>query len=605
MSRIALVGYGRIAPKHLAVLRAQGAEVVAACNRSAEGRARAESEGGIARTYAAIGEMIERERPDGVLCCASSDTQYMAALEVIPHGLPTLLEKPPGLSLEEYTHLCAVAERHATPVMVAMNRRHYSVIHRAINDAGGMENVESVSVEWSEDPAHFLNRGFSVERVSREVFSNSLHGLDMLTWLAGPIDDAHVVGLDFGDPLRWMMSLQGVSQRGALATFHSTWDSPGRWRFSYCTPGRRYVFAPLETCEVHEAGTRETRALEPAEVDVQFKPGFHGQAAAFLQMVKTREVPLLHSLAAVGPAVRLADKLTSACLRAGKTQFAKCETDVTSRPKPKSAAIPVVPSHRKPLRIVALADSLAMARSEPAVIQWEETWPARLAAELISAGIDAEVINCGARARTADQLLDTEFEEHVVYKQPDVVVLQVGIVDCSPRIFSKRERSLLNRRFVPASLRNWIIQRRAKRRDEILRNSDPLRKVYTRPDEFTQCLEQFAAKASRLDRPPRLVVLPVLCSPAVMDRKSPGHTQNVRLYNDRLRSFALSAGADWIEPETAIPTNTVDESFVDDGYHLSVSGSARCAAVLAQLLSRDSHRASAPPSANMAGATST
>jgi predicted dehydrogenase len=313
MTRLALVGYGRIAPKHLEAFRAQGGEFVACCNRSPEGRERAESEGGIPRTYARIGEMLERERPEGVVCCASIYQVYEAALEILESRIPLLLEKPPGTSLAEFSHLCETAAERRACVMIGLNRRHYSVVNRAIADAGGTSQITAASVEWSEDPQHFLKRGFSVGEVSRMVFGNSLHGLDLLTYLAGAIEAPSVVGRDWGEGLRWMMALQGVSQRGALASFQSSWDSPGRWRVSFCSPGRRYVFAPLETCQVFEAGQKDPRAIEPEAVDAQFKPGFYAQAKTFLQAIEAREVPAEHSLASAGPAMRLAEALTAAC----------------------------------------------------------------------------------------------------------------------------------------------------------------------------------------------------------------------------------------------------------------------------------------------------
>jgi predicted dehydrogenase len=301
----------------LEAFRALGADFVACCNRSDEGRRKAEREGHIPRTYTRIDEMLDHERPEGVVCCASIHQMYDAASEILPHGLPTFLEKPPGTSWAQFQHLCQLAENAETPVMVALNRRHYSVVRKAVEDAGGPENITAVAVEWSEDPKHFLARGFNIEEVSRMVFGNTLHGLDLLTFLAGAVTEPAVVGLDLGEPLRWMMAFVGVSVRGALATFHSTWDSPGRWRVSFCTPGRRYVFAPLETCEVSELGVKGTRAIEPDAIDLHFKPGFHAQAETFLRAISQREVPAAHCLASAAPAMQLAEKLTAACIGAG------------------------------------------------------------------------------------------------------------------------------------------------------------------------------------------------------------------------------------------------------------------------------------------------
>jgi len=321
---LALVGFGRIAPKHLEVYRALGAEIVGCCNRTADGRENAQREGGISRTYEHIGEMLDRERPDGVVCSVSFDQNYTAGLEVLEHGIPMFLEKPPGTSLDKFRHLCRVADNKRVPVMVGLNRRHYSVVRKALDDAGGMEKITAVMVEWSEDPHHlFVNRGFTAEQASLWVFGNTLHGLDLMTYLAGAIEKPTVMGLNLGQPLRWMMALQGVSERGAMATFNSTWDSPARWRVSFCTPGRRYLFAPLETCQVSETGVKETRSIDPDDVDVRFKAGFYAQARAFLETIRSGRVSPLYSLASAEPAMRLAEALTAACREARRDATAR------------------------------------------------------------------------------------------------------------------------------------------------------------------------------------------------------------------------------------------------------------------------------------------
>ncbi len=315
MKRLALVGYGRIAPRHLEVFRALECELVASCNRSERGRQKAMSEGGIPRTYSAIDAMLERERPDGVICCASADQMANAAAKILPFSVPTLLEKPPGISLAEMATIKQLAARHQTPVMVGLNRRYYSVLTRAIEDAGGPEAITAVFVDWSEEPEYLLrDRGFSPAQVAQRIYGNSLHGLDLLAFLAGDIDSPSVVGLSFGEPFRWMMSLQGVSRQGVLATFQSTWDSPSRWRLVFCSRKRRYQFAPLESCVVSELETKETRVIEPDEIDKTFKPGFYRQARTFLEMIETRQVTKLHGLDSAEMAMTLAEHLTGACM---------------------------------------------------------------------------------------------------------------------------------------------------------------------------------------------------------------------------------------------------------------------------------------------------
>jgi predicted dehydrogenase len=194
------------------------------------------------------------------------------------------------------------------------------VLRKALEDAGGFGALTGVFVDWSEQPKSFLNRGFSRDAVERLIFANSLHALDLITHLAGAVPYPLVQVQDLGEPLRWNMALTGLSERGILVNFTSTWDSPARWRMSLTSPGRRYTLAPLETCSVLEQGSWQERIIDPDPVDSEFKPGFHRQALAFLALVRGRTSPEGPSLESLRPGMRLADALTEALLSASETE---------------------------------------------------------------------------------------------------------------------------------------------------------------------------------------------------------------------------------------------------------------------------------------------
>ncbi|QQR73866.1 MAG: Gfo/Idh/MocA family oxidoreductase [Holophagales bacterium] len=305
--RLALVGYGRIAPRHLEVFRALGAEFVGVCNRSEEGRERAIREGGIPRAYSSIAEMITKEKPDGVVACPSFPQSYSVARELLTAGVPFLLEKPPALSLLEFEDLCALQRLTRTLVMVAFNRRHYSVVRKVQEEIAG-EVVDAVLVRWSENPEAFLARGFAAEEVEKLVFANSTHGLDMATLFAGEVREPQAVAMRGVKPMTWSMGLLAKSAAGTILSFTSTWAAPGPWSVTVSVSGRAYVFAPLETCTVLEKGGKERRVL-PDDDDVNFKPGFLHQAQKFLECLRAGEAAPHLALSSAGPAMRLASAL--------------------------------------------------------------------------------------------------------------------------------------------------------------------------------------------------------------------------------------------------------------------------------------------------------
>lgn len=225
------------------------------------------------------------------------------------------------------------------------------------------------------------------------------------------------------------------------------------------------------------------------------------------------------------------------------------------------------------LRIVALADSLAMPRppknGNPG-ITWSETWPKRLEQRLRQMAPASEVINAGKRSRTATEL---EEREYVSFVEPDVIVLQIGIVDCAPRVFSRREHQLL--RFLPLGLRERLVRYRSRNR-AFLTARDPLRKVYTKPRVFERAMRNFKTFIASRPHPPRVLVLPIIVHPSLRE-KSAGYIQNADLYNGILKKIWDDS---YISPtELGIHDRSL---FLEDGQHLAPEGNSAIADLLYQ-----------------------
>jgi predicted dehydrogenase len=321
--RIAIVGFGAIAPHHTAVLRDLGADIVASVNRSEAGRDRARVEGCIPRTYAVAEEMAEAEQPDGIVVSVTNHLQAEMTRRLLPFGIPLLVEKPPGTSLDEAHELAKRAEHAGVPVMVGLNRRYYGHYLEGIERLGGLDEIRAVSIEWSEVPRRVDPESSDVDVVRRQVFTHSLHGLDLLVFFGGSLERSAVIAVDRSDPsgdeVRWQMAVDGVTDRGAIGRFWSNWDVAGRWRVVVDARDGRMVSAPLESATLHVRGLPE-QPLPLHPRDRRFKPGFHGQAEAFLSMVSSGSCPPWPAcdLAGALPAMTLAQRLTDACTAASR-----------------------------------------------------------------------------------------------------------------------------------------------------------------------------------------------------------------------------------------------------------------------------------------------
>lgn len=88
------------------------------------------------------------------------------------------------------------------------------------------------------------------------------------------------------------------------------------------------------------------------------------------------------------------------------------------------------------MKILILTDSLGLPRSKPEYCSFEDTWP-----QLISNHHHVHLLSLGGGTIT-DILRQVEYQKHF---EPDVVILQSGIVDCAPRALTRFELDFLKR----------------------------------------------------------------------------------------------------------------------------------------------------------------
>ena len=224
------------------------------------------------------------------------------------------------------------------------------------------------------------------------------------------------------------------------------------------------------------------------------------------------------------------------------------------------------------MRICVVGDSLSMPRVEPDCrVLWHDTWPHLLWKMLLPTVPEVEMVVRSKRARTAHAL---DPVENVEWVRPAVLILQVGVVDSAPRVFSPCQRRVLASRFVPQPIRERLTGFASTHRAALVA-ANPLAKVYTPPTVYRSAMEAMrrAAMAAGVRR---VAVVPTVVAPALIERVG-AYATNADLFNRVLRLVWGPAVLD--DGEMEVLRN--DESFVPDGIHLSPLGNARLAERLA------------------------
>ncbi|MEN7432876.1 SGNH/GDSL hydrolase family protein [Chromobacterium sp. TRC.1.1.SA] len=225
-----------------------------------------------------------------------------------------------------------------------------------------------------------------------------------------------------------------------------------------------------------------------------------------------------------------------------------------------SSIISVVGKSLRPRGLI-VADSLALPRND---VAYEHTWPGMLEERLPA----ITWINRAQRLSTSERLNDegNQGADCLEFYNPDLVVLQLGICDCSPRVLHKRTAAYVYR--LPFGLgwrlSSWLEAWRGRKASNCL---VPLA-------AYERNLRGYLVRAAAHDA--RVIALSTLPASRRLASKNPHIGQQIDAYNAVLDRLAAQFPCLRVL-HPFLDMTLIDELFVDDGYHLNEQG-ARCIA---------------------------
>ena len=220
------------------------------------------------------------------------------------------------------------------------------------------------------------------------------------------------------------------------------------------------------------------------------------------------------------------------------------------------------------MKVVILADSLALPREEVGGERcFEVAYPFLLYHSLLRQFGESSpmIIERGMRLRTVETVL-TDWHEQVVLRNADVVVVHVGVVDCAPRVFLRRENAFIGKR--PKWVREPILKFVHNHRRSIIQNRP---RVYVPLPRFRRHIEEVTEKAKQ-SQLLSLVYVNIVEPPDSMEYRSPGFQSNVRAYNEVLSTQMSQPNVTLIDLNQLIASEGGSEELTLDGVHLRERG---------------------------------
>jgi predicted dehydrogenase len=193
--RIAMVGAGYWAQFQLEGWRDAGAPVVALCNRSAANAAPLAARFGVPQCFTSLTDMLDAVQPTLLDVVLPPEVQQGAVRAALERGIPTICQKPFGANLAQARAMTALAQQHATPLVVHENFRFAPWFRecRRLIDSGFFGRVHGITFRLrpgdGQGPQAYLERQPYFQAMPQFlVRETAVHFIDTFRYLLGEVE---------------------------------------------------------------------------------------------------------------------------------------------------------------------------------------------------------------------------------------------------------------------------------------------------------------------------------------------------------------------------------------------------------------------------------
>ena len=239
--RLCIVGAGRHSSKNIypCLRMLEGADVTANADVDIARAKDVAAKNGISSSYSGYHEMLDKERPDGIIVCVGPDFHARVAMELMQAGYHVCTEKPPAVSLRQCRDVAEVRGRTGKICMTAFKKRFApaGAKLKQVVQSEAFGRPSTISVFRSRDKG-----GETLEDCAAYILDSAIHMFDLVTWLFGPAADVRVLR---AEPMSTAVLVRFANGSVGTMLFPATLSNSRVWEEITVT-GSGGVFARME-----------------------------------------------------------------------------------------------------------------------------------------------------------------------------------------------------------------------------------------------------------------------------------------------------------------------------------------------------------------------
>lgn len=181
--RIGVIGIGIMGYNHVRVLtELDNVDVSAICDANDENIIRAKKRFKISDSYKNYPDLLKKDLIDGLVISSPTQTHYEIAKLSLENKIPTLIEKPIALNIEQAQELVDLAKKHQVPLFAGYVERFNPVVRQLKNiiKEGLCGKIQHINItRVNSFPLRMAKRRIGV------VTDLSTHDIDLLQYITG------------------------------------------------------------------------------------------------------------------------------------------------------------------------------------------------------------------------------------------------------------------------------------------------------------------------------------------------------------------------------------------------------------------------------------
>ena len=284
---IALVGLGRMGKFHLEVLsKLKNVNLLCSLTTSKINLSKKKifQKYNIKKNYTNINKMLLNEKIDVAFIQPSVHKVYEISKIFIKNKINCLIEKPPGLSVEEAKKLSTLIKKYKIIHAIGLNRRFYSNINLIAKYKKNLGKLYSVNVEAPEKFDDIKKKKkFNKKVLEKWFITNGIHMIDLMHFLIGSkYYKIYSISRKINEKIKNSFNAIIKYRNGVVANYISNWKTTGGWQIKlYFTKGI-VIISPIEKTII-KFNSGRIIDIQLSEYDKKFKQGLFLQNKKFIE----------------------------------------------------------------------------------------------------------------------------------------------------------------------------------------------------------------------------------------------------------------------------------------------------------------------------------